>query len=193
VSGPGDDRIPDLRTRLREELARRRSVNRRYSLRAFGAFLDVDHSTLSQILRGRRPIPIGALGTWAARLGLGPQETEIYRAVAMAENPAALKRRVQEHHWLGEAAEILGRPAHWRLLALLREPDFRADMRWVAARLELGADELNDAFARLLRLGLLRVEADGTWRDATGLPVPSEQAVKELALARARLAQDADA
>jgi transcriptional regulator with XRE-family HTH domain len=193
VSRPGADEFPDLRTRLREELARRRRVNRRYSLRAFGAFLDIDHSTLSQILRGRRPIPVGALSTWAARLGLGPQETEIYRAVALAESPAARERRVRLHHWLGEAAEILGSPAHWRLLALLREPGFRADIRWVAAKLELGADDINDAFARLLRLGLLRVETDGTWRDATGLPEPSEQAVKELALARARLAQGAGA
>jgi transcriptional regulator with XRE-family HTH domain len=193
VSGPAANGFPDLLSRLREELARRRSVNRRYSLRAFGAFLDVDHSTLSQILRGRRPIPIGALPGWAARLGVGPQETEIYRAVAMAENPAVLQRRVQENHWLGEAAQILGRPAHWRLLALLREPGFRTDMRWVAAQLELGADELNDAFARLLRLGLLRVAADGTWRDTTGLPEPTEHAVKELALARARLTQGADA
>jgi transcriptional regulator with XRE-family HTH domain len=193
VSEPCAHASPDLRTRLREELARRRSVNRRYSLRAFAEFLGIDHSTLSQILRGRRPIPFDALRAWAARLGLGPQETEIYAAAAMADSPAALARRVRESHWLGEAAAILGRPAHWRLLAQLREPGVRADMRWVAAKLELGVDELNDAFARLLRLGLLRVEADGTWRDATGLPELTEPAVKELALARARLAQGPDA
>ena len=69
---------PDFRTRLREELARRRGVNQRYSVRAFGEFLGVDHSTLSQVLRGIRPVPAGCVRKWASRLKLGREEIEVY-------------------------------------------------------------------------------------------------------------------
>lgn len=43
-----------LRTILQNELARRRQVNPRYSLRAFARSVEIEHSTLSQLLRGKR-------------------------------------------------------------------------------------------------------------------------------------------
>ena len=49
-----------LRTILREELDRRRRVNPRYSLRALARTLQLEHSTVSQLLRGRRAM------TWKA-------------------------------------------------------------------------------------------------------------------------------
>lgn len=43
-----------LRTILETEFARRRRVNPRYSLRAFARSVEIEHSTLSQLLRGKR-------------------------------------------------------------------------------------------------------------------------------------------
>jgi transcriptional regulator with XRE-family HTH domain len=180
----------DLRDRLREELARRRRVNARYSLRAFGEFLAIDHSTLSQILRGRRPLPPGFMRTCATRLNIGAEETLIYAAAA-TEDLAQLEAGVQRMHWIGEATALMSNPAHWQLLQLLRSPEWRSDMRWAAERIGNGIDAVNDALSRLLRLGLLRIERDGTWRDATGLDEPTEQRVKECGLERIRLAMSA--
>jgi plasmid maintenance system antidote protein VapI len=45
-----------LRTILAAEFARRRTRNPRYSLRAFARSVEVEHSTLSQLLRGTRPV-----------------------------------------------------------------------------------------------------------------------------------------
>jgi hypothetical protein len=176
---------PDLRELLRVELQRRRAVNRRYSLRAFADWLGVDHSTLSQFLRGMRPAPDDALRAWAARLGMGREETEMYVAFTSCD-PAAFAAQARRVQWLGEATAIVSNPAHWKLLELVREPDFRPDMRWAARRLGLDVDDLNDALSRLLRLGMLDVGADGAWRDTSGLAQLSEGAVKECALARAR-------
>jgi len=50
ITDAADVATPDFRARLRDELARRRQVNRRYSVRAFADLLAVDHSTLSQVL-----------------------------------------------------------------------------------------------------------------------------------------------
>ena len=61
-----------FRRLLESELARRSSRNRRYSLRAFARYLDVDHSTLSQWLRGRRTITPRTVASLAPRLGCAP-------------------------------------------------------------------------------------------------------------------------
>lgn len=45
---------------LSRELTRRQQRNPRYSLRAFARDLDCDHATLSQWLRGTRPMSIDA-------------------------------------------------------------------------------------------------------------------------------------
>ena len=45
-----------LRTILESEFLRRRLTNPRYSLRAFARSVNVEHSTLSQLLRGKRPL-----------------------------------------------------------------------------------------------------------------------------------------
>jgi transcriptional regulator with XRE-family HTH domain len=57
-----------FRRLLTRELARRAARNERYSLRAFARHLRVDHATLSQWLRGRRPITPRTVARLAPRL-----------------------------------------------------------------------------------------------------------------------------
>ena len=181
---------PDFRARLNDELLRRRRVNRRYSLRAFGEFLAVDHSTLSQILRGRRAVPAGCVRLWGTKLGLGPEEIELYSAAEQAEDFASLDQGLRRLQWMAEAAALLSRESHWEILRLLREPDWRPDVRWIAGRSGTAIDDLNDAIARLLRLGLLSVGADGVWRDCSGCndaQAPTAERIREVALAKLRL------
>lgn len=181
----------DFRDRLRQELARRRRVNPRYSLRAFGEFLSIDHSTLSQILRGQRPLPSEYLRNWAAKLNLGAEETAVYEVNAEEGDFTTFERTLRRRQWIGEAAILMKMPAHWQLLQLLRAPDWRPDMRWVAMRIGVSIDDANDAMSRLLRLRLLRIDADGCWRDVSGLDQLTEQGVTECALQRIRLAMSA--
>lgn len=55
---------------LQEELIRRRARNPRYSLRAFARALALDHSSLSQLLRGRRRVTTRAIRRIGAILRL---------------------------------------------------------------------------------------------------------------------------
>ena len=180
---------PDFRARLRDELVRRRSVNKRYSMRAFGEFLGVDHSTLSQVLRGVRPVPAGCLRKWAARLKLSAEEIELYAAADCGNDFETLAKLAHHMQWMAEASALMTKSAHWQLLQLLRAPDWRPDMRWAAQRLDIEVDELNEALSRLLRLGLLSI--DGEWRDLSGLEEPSADRIVALALGRLRGAMSA--
>jgi transcriptional regulator with XRE-family HTH domain len=80
-----------LRTILEVEFARRRKLNLRYSLRAFAQSAHIEHSTLSQLLRGKRPLTWKSIRriagrvrwTGAAVLHLSTQESRFdSRAIA---------------------------------------------------------------------------------------------------------------
>src|SRR5215470_6437173 len=71
-------RSSGFRLYLQSELARRCSSNPQYSLRSFALQLGINHSTLSQLLRGKRvmtPRMVEALGE---RLGLRNEEIEAF-------------------------------------------------------------------------------------------------------------------
>ena len=158
-----------FRDRLEKELAARRAVNSRYSMRAFAALLDVDHATLSQILRGKRSVPAERIAAWGRKLKLSPEEAAVYAAVARIADENARVKEEQLRHWAAEMLALLTQPVHREMLRLSRLKGFRADSRWIANEAGVSVDEVNIALSRLLRLGLLEVVAAGVWTDKTGL------------------------
>jgi transcriptional regulator with XRE-family HTH domain len=55
---------------LQAELGRRCARNPQYSLRAIANYLAIDHATISQMLRGKRPLTARAISRLGTRLGL---------------------------------------------------------------------------------------------------------------------------
>jgi transcriptional regulator with XRE-family HTH domain len=175
-----------FRNRLQREFEQRRQANARYSLRAFATFLGTDHSTLSQILRSQRPLPLTRIRAWAKKLGLEPEVTAAYVAAEHLPDPQSAARESQIRHWTAEASAIMMHPVHWDIVRLSRTREFRSDSRWVAEQTGATVDEVNIAFARLLRLELLRTRADGRWVVTNGQKVRSEREFQKLALTRVR-------
>src|SRR5580704_17915086 len=136
--------------RLCREFEGRRERNSRYSVRAFAAFLRTDHSTLSQILRGARRVPLNRIRSWAKQLGMCDEEITLYTAAESAPDAATFHRNEQLRHWTAEAASITSGPVHLQILRLSHKPDFHADCKWIAGRLGVDVDEVNVAFSRLL-------------------------------------------
>jgi transcriptional regulator with XRE-family HTH domain len=172
--------------RLRNEFELRRKRNPRYSIRAFAAFLRTDHSTLSQIMRGARRVPVNRIGAWAKKLGIGEEEVTLYAAAESGPDPLAYARHEQLSHWIAEAASIIREPIHLQILELSRAKNFRADCRWIAGQLDVNVDEVNIAFSRLLRLRLIAAIERDTWADLTGIPQLTEREFLGMALARVR-------
>jgi transcriptional regulator with XRE-family HTH domain len=172
--------------RLNEELTARKRSNQRYSLRAFAAFLACDHSTLSQVLRGTRRATIAQVRAWARKLAISPAEIAVYLASGQVPDDVTAGRHTMLRHWTAEAMAVVRDRTHFEILRLSRADGFRADCRWIAGRAAVGVDEVNVALARLLRLGLIEMSADGVWRDRTGLARLSEREFRTLALERVR-------
>jgi transcriptional regulator with XRE-family HTH domain len=175
-----------FRDRLKEALAAKRAANPRYSLRAFAQFLKADHSTLSQILRGNRPAPARQIRAWCARLRLSAEEATAYIVAEHAPDIVTTRRQAQLHHWTAEALAITTELEHWEILRLVRQPNFRADSRWIAARIGVSVDQVNIAISRLFRLRLMEAKSRGKWNDLTGLPRLTERDFRRVALARVR-------
>lgn len=125
----------NARQELLRQFARRRQTNRRYSLRAFARDLRTDHSTLSQVLRGRRSLTQRLAEQFAGHLG-----------------------------WTSaQVAEALFGEQEARFLRLVASPNFRADSRWLAARLALPVDRVAILLQRTLRRRLLTLSSPNRW------------------------------
>jgi len=127
-----------FRAILTAELDRRRAANRRYSLRSFARDLDVDHSTLSQILRGKRRLTGRIVRAFGPRLRLAPPEIA---ALCALEDEAAV-------------------------LTAIERPNFRPDSRWIATMVGLPVDEVNVTIQRLLRKRIVTMASRARWRRA---------------------------
>ena len=129
---------------LQSELADRRTRNPQYSLRAFAQRLDVNHSTLSQWMRGRRPLTAKTIESLGRRLRLPAKHIRVF---------------VEHRNVSGPDLAIL---------ELTKTVSFRPDSRWIANQLSISVDEVNVAVQRLLRLDLLQMSAN-EWIDKSGV------------------------
>jgi transcriptional regulator with XRE-family HTH domain len=172
--------------RLSREFESRRKRNPRYSMRAFAGFLDVDHSTLAQILRGTRRVPVNRVRAWARKLNVSTEETAAYIAAEHAPDAQTAQRQHQLRHWIAEAKALTSEPVHWQILRLCPAAEFNADCRWIAAKIGVSVDAVNLALSRLLRLRLLQVNGTGKWKDTTGLRRVMVREFRRVALARVR-------
>src|SRR5215831_20471357 len=80
---------------LQSELARRCSSNPQYSLRSFALQLGINHSTLSQLLRGKRALTPRMIKTLGARLGLRPEEIEAFVARERQAGETVVSREIR--------------------------------------------------------------------------------------------------
>jgi hypothetical protein len=154
--------------RLLRELEARRQTNPRYSLRAFAALLGTDHSTLSQVFRGKRPIPVSNLRQWGRKLALSSEEVAAYIAAEHVPPDETVGRQERLRHWSAEALAIAVDRIHWQVIQMLRTAEFRPDTRWIATQLGVSVDQVNVALSRLLRLQLLEMGPAGRWKSPLG-------------------------
>jgi uncharacterized protein (TIGR02147 family) len=159
----------DIPSILREHLRAAKRRNPRFSLRSFARKLGVNHSTLSQVLRGKRRLSARALQTVGKRLGLGE---ESIRACAVGcgkrSNAKNHRENIQKIHLDLDTFQLLCAWHHYAILELIHIREFKTDSRWIANTLGIAVEDVNIALQRLLRLGLLEMAARDRWIDKSG-------------------------
>jgi transcriptional regulator with XRE-family HTH domain len=154
----------DFRAFLQERLRASSRRNASFSLRAFARQLGINHSTLSQILRGKRRITPSTVKSLGRNLGL-PEETIENYAASLQGNQSSSTNSIQFDL---DTFQLLAVWYHQAILELTHTKSFRPDSRWIARILGITVDEVNVAIQRLLRLGLLEMSRKDRWIDRSG-------------------------
>lgn len=150
----------DFGSRLKEEWRVRQKKNPSYSQRAFARSLNLDPSDLNKMMKGTRLPGRKVAGAIGQKLGWPAAETEIclrYHAETIpGRTPLA-----------EELFEALSNWKYFAILTLTATKGFEPSAAYVAKKLSLPVVEIEVAVLRLKRLGLLVIDADGTWRDVS--------------------------
>jgi uncharacterized protein (TIGR02147 family) len=146
-------------SKLKDGLLLRQESNPRYSLRAYARDLNIDSSTLSQILNGKRPIPGKNAREIAEKLSLDTKETTLFiesinRSATSLDDIkiAALDQRfmLDESYF-----KVIAEWEHYAILDLFDLDDFEPTREYIRKRLDLTEGRTDLVLNNLLNCGLL--------------------------------------
>jgi transcriptional regulator with XRE-family HTH domain len=129
---------------LKQELRFRKKKNPRYSLRAFARCLEVDQSSLSKILTGRRRPSTQLIAKANLRLKMDLAQAE--------KDNAELDQHYQQ---ITDTFHLISEWYYFALLELIRTEGFKTDPKWISQRLGISEQEVELASNRLCRLGYI--------------------------------------
>lgn len=151
-----DEERTSFRLWLQRELTERCKRNARYSLRAFAKYLDINPSSLSQILSGTRPISKRMVFLICSKLSTRPLELKLF---GLRTTHGALENEI--HQIDLDIFSSISDWYHYAILEMTFVSHFKAEPKWIAKKLSITAEEAKSALERLKRLGLL-IEQNGT-------------------------------
>ncbi len=83
--------------KIKEVFSLKQRQNPQYSLRAYARDIGLHSSTLSQILKGRRPLPLKVASVVVKKLGLGPKERTLFMESLHQRKTKIDKIKISEH------------------------------------------------------------------------------------------------
>lgn len=167
---------------LRRVFNERSKANPSYSLRAFARSLDLDSSTLSAILNGKRPVTLKMARKLIEGLGVtDPKEAQMLLLATLTGESEDVE--IPYTQLTMEVAETISSWQHFAILSLLELRTFKATPKNISARLNIPIPIVLECLARLERLQLVKKGEGLSWmvtgKDmATPIDIPSK-AIRE--------------
>jgi uncharacterized protein (TIGR02147 family) len=148
-----DDERTIFRLWLQKQFTERCKKNARYSLRAFAKSLELDASTLSQILSGKRKLSAKGTRSICEKLSATPKELQRFGVIDRIAYADEDFLQVST-----DTFAVISEWYHYAILELTYVSGFKADAKWIAKKLSISVEEAKAACERLKRLGLLLEE-----------------------------------
>ena len=150
-----DEERSVFRLWLQKQFTDRCKKNSRYSLRAFAKSLDLDASSLSQILSGKRNLSKSGIQNVCDKLSVSPKELQMFGLINFDNKDAQNDNYLQANI---DTFSVISDWYHYAILELTYISGFMADSKWIAKTLSITVEEAKSAVERLKRLGLLLEE-----------------------------------
>lgn len=146
---------------LQKTFAERSRKNPQYSLRSFARSLDIDSSTLSAILRGKRPLTAKTANRLIDALEI--KDLEKSKDLLLSTFGGEATAKPSYDTLAMEVAEAISSWEHFAILAFLELDGVRPTNRLIAKRLGLPLGIVIECTQRLETLGLVRQKGD-SWQ-----------------------------
>jgi len=125
------------------ELAQRQAKNPSYSLRAFARSIGVNHSTLSQIIRGKRPLTKRNIQKICIGLGYSEQLT---KEIMVNNLPAVIEQSLINENFSIQAYSFLSSTVIRSMLEAKKLNGFSSELKWLSENLGLNEKKMKKAF-----------------------------------------------
>jgi uncharacterized protein (TIGR02147 family) len=132
--------------------------NDKYSLRAFASNLGIAPSTLSEILRKKRPISTRLRKQIGDALKLSDLQIQSFEARCHGNSKAEDEQKMGQNYknLVLDSFYIVSQWYHYGILQLIRTRGFKNSSSWMAKRLGISTQEAKMAVDRLIRIGILK-------------------------------------
>lgn len=153
-----------FRNALNDEFLRRTKKNPRFSIRAFSQQLEIEPSSLAQILGGKRKLTQKMCNRLGTKLGFGPLKMR-----TLMKNAKRLDKSFTAFNKLEEDAfKVIAEWYYYAILELTYCDEFQGKPLWISRVLGISLAEAIDAIERLKRLNYLEISPEGKWIDRLG-------------------------
>ena len=162
---------------LAEELSARIGSNPSYSLRAYSRDLEVTPSYLSEVLNGKKTLSHKMASKIAPKLGFDSSKQEAFVLLSLIEREkspplrealvSSLNRLMGEDFKVTdlevENFRLISQWYHFPILEMTELVDFNFEPSSIAKKLEISRYEASSAIERLVALGMLKENEDGSF------------------------------
>ena len=146
-------------TKLKEDLSLKQRNNPHYSLRAYARDIGIHPATLSQIINGKRPLPMKDSASVAGKLNLGPKERTLFMESLIRSKSALDQIKISDEDtrfMLDESYyKVIAEWEHYALLELFDVAGFTGTVEEVTVKLDLTPNRAEVVIKNLLTCGLL--------------------------------------
>jgi uncharacterized protein (TIGR02147 family) len=151
--------------RLKDILSLRQKANPSYSIRAYARDLEINSSTLSQILSGKRSLPVRTSQVIATKLGLDEKESTLFTESINRSYLAIDQIKtapLDERFMLDESYyKVIAEWEHYAILDLFELSDFENSPEYMACKLKLTPERIDTVLDNLIQCGLLLEDEKG--------------------------------
>lgn len=137
----GLENLPYFALKLQEQFQAKKARNKRYSLRSYAQFLEMNPGTLSSIIKGKRLVPLQEAAKIMQKLSLAPKDQEQFLlSLGVNTPPDSASYKLDPSRY----AVIFDEWEYFVVLAAFRLADFKSTTSWIANKTgitELRVDE----------------------------------------------------